>query len=457
MCSTEQRKVLFVPCYFSGADEEAVGKHLSDARGILDQMGTEYIVTSALQDLDTAAAIERQAQTHEFDLVLLYLIGWVDTNVAVDLLSRLKDKPIAIWSGDYFITKGRKTHLGALAGFLPIKGALEQMGIAFAYVYGNADKVEVPKELSDIVAAGGAAARIARSRVGMVGYTAFGMYPGMVNPLRVKQLLGTEIVHIDNHTLVNLCENVLKNRNLSQDLKSFEQAVVFSTSVSERDRMMCMAMTEAIRQVIAEYKLSAITLRCCFELASDYGFAPCVPLSILSDECVTSCESDIPVTLSQLILHCIGGRPSPYVDIIMLEDFRVYAACCGFGAFSYAANDERSVDYSDSCEGKGEMAFRRVINSSQYEEGHYTLARLCIPIDGKPYVEALVGENRNDRDAFYESGCREFPSLGLAVTKDTHGLLKTLGSQHFAVIRGNVVNRLRYFCAFLGIEMEISN
>ena len=456
MCSTERPKVLLVPCHFSGADDEAVSEHLSDAKALLRQVGAEPIETSPLEDLDGVAAIERQSREEECDVVLLHLVGWVDTNVAVDLISRLKGKPIAIWSGDYFIAEGRKTHLGALAGFLPIKGALEQMGVAFAYVYGNADRAEVAEELSDIVAAGGAAARIGRSRVGMVGYTALGVYPGMVHPLRIKQLLGAEIVHIDNYTLVNRCEKVLARANLRRDLKAFERTVVFSDAVSEKDRTLCMAMTEAIRQVVAEYKLSAITVRCCFELAGDYGCAPCVPLSILSDECVTSCESDIPVTLSQLILRCIGGRPSPYVDIIMLEDFRIHAACCGFGAFSYAASDERSADYSESRESKGEMAFRRVINSSGYEEGRYTLARLCIGMDGDAYVEALVGENRNGREAFYESGCREFPSLGLAVGKDRRSLLKTLGSQHLAVIKGDVVNRLRQFCAFRGIEMRPS-
>ena len=355
----------------------------------------------------------------------------------------------------YFNSEGKKTHFGALAGFLPTKGSLEQIGVRFAYLYGNADRKGLTARLSDIIAAARAVARIRQSRIGMVGYTALGMYPGMVNPLQIKELFGTEIIPIDSYTLVNLCETILRDQNLTQNVKSFGQQFNFVDPLSTKDKRMCIAMTEAIRQLVAQHKLSAITLRCCFELATDFSFAPCVPLSILSDECVVSCESDIPVTLSQLVLHDLTGKPSPYVDIIMMEDFRMYCSCCGFGAFGYAYQGDKRIAYSDTGEYESEFSFRKVINNSRYQDGVYTLVRLNVPGKGKPYLQAILGENRSDFDAFYELGCKEYPSLGLIVKQQTSHLLEQLGSQHFALVKGDVVDKLKPFCKFMDIEMEI--
>ena len=367
----------------------------------------------------------------------------------------LRDKPIVVWSTDYFISEGKKAHLGALAGLLPIKGSLEQMGIGFGYLYGNPDKEELAAELSNATDAARAVTQVKQSRIGMVGYSALGMYPGMVNPLQIKQLFGTEIVPIDNYTLISLCEDILKDKALVEKRESFRQNFNLIELLSKEDENMCVAMTEAIRQLVTRHGLSAITLKCCFELASDFGFAPCVPLSILSDEYVTSCESDIPVTLTQLVLHYLEQRPSVYVDITMIEEFRVYCACCGFGAFGYAYNGDKRIAYSDTGEHKSDLSFRRVINTSRYEDGYYTLARLNFPLKRRPYLQVIIAENRNDFDAFHELGCREYPSLGLIVKQQTTHLLDKLGSQHFALIKGDMVEKLRCFCRFMGIKIEV--
>jgi len=451
----KKTRVLLIPSYYSATDKECLSRYVAQAKAVLDKTGIDYTESSAVSGLEDLMAIKTQAKGFEYDMVLLYIISWVDTNVIVDLLNSLKDKPIVVWSTDYFISEGKKTHLGALAGLLPIKGSLEQMGIGFSYLYGNPDKEELSAELSNVTDAARAVTQVKQSRIGMVGYSALGMYPGMVNPLQIKQLFGTELVPIDNYTLISLCETVMRNKTLAEKIKSFKNNFNFVDSLSAKDEKICIAMTEAIQKLITQYKLSAITLRCCFELASDFGFAPCVPLSILSDECVTSCESDIPVTLTQLLLHYLEQRPSAYVDITIIEEFRVYCACCGFGAFGYAYNGDKRIAYSDTGEHKSDLSFRRVINASRYEDGYYTLARLNFPLKRRPYLQVIIAENRNDFDAFHELGCREYPSLGLIVKQQTTHLLDKLGSQHFALIKGDMVEKLKCFCRFMGIEIEV--
>jgi len=452
---TRKTKVLLVPAYYGSTDKGCVDRDLNDARAVLEKTGVDCRETSPLSDLDTAAQIRAQARSDEYDVVLLYLISWVDMNVVVDLVNALKDRPCVIWSVDWFASEERRTHLGAFAALLPIKGSLEQTGAGFSYLYGNPGKEGLPEELAAMLDAAGAVAELARARIGMVGYAALGMYPGMVHPLRIKKLFGTEIVPIDNYTLVKLCEENLEDEALLRDAGQFGERHRLTEPIAEKDVNTCVAMTEAIRQLVARHGLSAITLKCCFELASDYGFAPCVPLSTLSDECVTSCESDIPVTLTQLILHHLARKPSPYVDVMMMGESRMYCACCGFGAFGYARDAEKRIAYSGTGECESELSFGRVINTSRYEDGAYTLARLNVPIEGKPFMHVITGENRNDFEPFYELGCKEYPSLGLIVKQPTDRILDALTSQHLALVEGDMTEKLRHYCRFAGIEVQV--
>ena len=161
------------------------------------------------------------------------------------------------------------------------------------------------------------------------------------------------------------------------------------------------------------------------------------------------------MTLSQLILHYLTERSSAYVDIIMMEAFRVYCSCCGFATFEYARKNCRSVAYANAADKENTLFSNRLVNTSRYEDGIYTLARFNFFNGKKCRLQVILGENKNDFEPFYEMGCTEFPSIGLIVKENTSELLDKLGSQHFALINGDVVNRLKYFCKFMDIQMEV--
>jgi L-fucose isomerase-like protein len=451
----ERKKIFLVPAHFGSLDTDPVSRYIAEAREVLGGNQIEYVETRSLTDLDSIPAVEAQLAVGECEAILLYMITWVDPNVIVDFMLRHARLPVIIWVADYFRRGGAKVHLGALAGFLPVKGTLEELDIPCVYFYQAEISKESAKELADMIAAAAAVNRITRARIGMVGYTALGMYPGMVHPLQIKQKFGTEIVSLDSHSLIGRCDELLKNADSPHRIESCFRNLGGAENLSAADRDKCAAMTEAIRQLVAEYGLSAITIRCCFEMAADYGFTPCVPLSVLSDQCVTSCESDIPVTLTQLILHYLAGKPAAYVDLLIVEDFRIHASCCGFSALAYARNAIRRVDYS-SIEGETTAyAYPRVISASGYEEGPYTLARLILPMKSEPFLHVIYGENKNDFESFREYGCKQFPSLNLTVNRSKTEILERLTSQHYALLKGNVLGKLKYYCQFMKMELKV--
>ena len=87
MMTKKKTKALLIPGYYSSADRECVDTYLAEATALLEQLDVGHTQTSPLGDLDDAAAIQKEAKACEYDVVLLYLISWVDMNVVVDLFN----------------------------------------------------------------------------------------------------------------------------------------------------------------------------------------------------------------------------------------------------------------------------------------------------------------------------------------------------------------------------------
>jgi len=76
-------------------------------------------------------------------------------------------------------------------------------------------------------------------------------------------------------------------------------------------------MYAAIKGLTMDNHHNALTIKCQYELSRTFGMAPCMPLAILGDETVVSCEGELPLVVTQLILHYLTGTPTSYEIYIM--------------------------------------------------------------------------------------------------------------------------------------------
>ena len=68
-------------------------------------------------------------------------------------------------------------------------------------------------------------------------------------------------------------------------------------------------------EVIAEFKLDALALRCWTELQQNYGISPCVVTSALMDALIpAACETDVASAVAMHALGCASGRPTSILD-----------------------------------------------------------------------------------------------------------------------------------------------
>lgn len=88
------------------------------------------------------------------------------------------------------------------------------------------------------------------------------------------------------------------------------------------------AIYDRLKELIAEYELSGVTLRC-FDLLSTVKNTGCIALSRLNDEGIpAACEGDIPTLLTMMLCQRLTGCPGFQCNPARIEDGRMLFAHC---------------------------------------------------------------------------------------------------------------------------------
>ena len=89
-----------------------------------------------------------------------------------------------------------------------------------------------------------------------------------------------------------------------------------------------LAIYEALKVLVARYRLDGLTLRC-FDLLTALHNTGCLALARLNAEGVTAtCEGDIPAMLSMAVARALTGRSSFQVNLSRIEGDRLLFAHC---------------------------------------------------------------------------------------------------------------------------------
>jgi L-fucose isomerase-like protein len=204
----------------------------------------------------------------------------------------------------------------------------------------------------------------------------------------------------------------------------------------------------ALKSLIQENNLDAITVKCQYELSQIYKFTPCVSLSLLGDEIPSSCEGDMLTILSQVILSYLTDSVVTYGDIHEVLEDRVLIGACGFSPFSLSEKKDCLV-----CKW-GWEAFNGILNSSPLKNGRVTLARLSR--DGEGFkLHAAAGKSIG-RSEWNEVGCPPYPGTDIVLNGNPEHFAQQLVSNHYALVFGDVTHELELLCNWLKIKYIIT-
>lgn len=408
----------------------------------------DLVVTPPVISFDDVAVAAEVVASARADLYVALLASWLEVANLVGTLRAVFHEPLLLWSHVPFLHEGRRVSLGAFVGAGVVRETLEEMGVRFKFVYGMPNEETVKREIASYIRVAWARRRLGQARIGLFGYTGMGMYTGTFDHVSLRAQIGPEIHQLDQYVLIRKMDEV-SAASAETVAERLRRDFAIAPGITAEELIKAGRMTLALEALVEEYKLDAVNIKCHYELSEMYGFSPCIPLSLLSEQITCSCEGDIMATVTQLMLHYLTGAETVYGDIHQVLADRLTFACCGFSPVGMG-------DTNCRCISKWASDFEGILNSTPYPPGRpVTLARLAAK--GDDYKMHLTTGRTERSEPWSEVNCPPLPGTDVVLDDDPAWFAHTIASNHYAMVFGNVRQELLELCGLLGIRPVVAS
>ena len=373
--------------------------------------------------------------------VVLFLASWVECPVFMSVLREVEHLPLCVWGFPMYDSEGTLTATGSYVSFAMLKGSLDRLELPYIQILESVESPNAHKILSDFCTAAACRLAMRRSRIGLFGYSSMGIYPGTFDHLFLRAVIGPEVEQIDTYTLINLAEQTSESQK-AEIIKEYRRHACIKPDVSE-DMLKKSAGLYAAMKIIAEEKgWAALNVKCQYELSKEYKMVPCVPLSLLAENgVVTSCEGDIPNTVSMLLLHYLSGGVVSYGDAMHREGNTVLFSACGFLPFSMGEPGKQTI-----CNFLPHPGFTGIQNCFVMRPGRVTLMRL-IETRGGYRLLYFTGEGLKT-----ELRQGYMPAINVRLDGSAADLEAHYAGQHYAVCYGDIADRIQTYARIMKID-----
>jgi L-fucose isomerase-like protein len=435
-------RALVVPFSYPFYPRSLVDEQVERTRAALQELQPEMADT-VFTRADALRARERVRIANP-DLVIAVMVSWIEAPIVLDALRDWFGRPLLLWGHTTLELEGRKQTIGALVAAGVVKQTLADFGYPFEYIAAKPGRAEVGEAARVLLRAAAADTAMRDSRLGLIGYPALGMYTGTLDHIACRKLFGPEIVHADQYQIIRRMEKA-DPAEVAAATEELRGRVRLGQGITPADLETSSRMLLALRGIVREQEMHALTVKCQYELSQLFGFTPCVPLSVLGEELPVSCEGDLLTTLTEMLLHNLSGEIVSYADIHEVLADRVLVAACGFAPFALSEPADRAVSRW------GWEAFNGVLSSSPLRQGPVTLARIAR--DGTGFkIHAATGRAVGQSD-WNEVGCPRYPGADIVLDGSAEGFGQELASNHYALVFADVAAELEAYARWKGLRL----
>ena len=295
---------------------------------LLERLGCVVERVGLVDTADKAAAAGRRLAEAHVHAIACAAASWFEDYLVTDLLEECP-APVLLWS-----LPGMET--GALCGVQQLTVVLTQWERPCCAVYGPWEVSEVQHQAEVFLRAAALHYRLRRARIGLAGHRVAGMTEVAVHELALKRAIGPRVVPLDMPQLLHRASQMSDEPAQPAWRELVQRAA--SCQVPETEGIECMKILAALRELIRQHRLDALTI----------GYYPhlmgkvCLAASLLAEEAIPlACEGDVHGAVGQLILTLLTGQPTHNTDWLEpLEDGSVVLTHCGSGAFCLAERPE---------------------------------------------------------------------------------------------------------------------
>ncbi|MCL1793076.1 MAG: hypothetical protein FWG34_04320 [Oscillospiraceae bacterium] len=422
--------------------DEVVREQTKKAIGNITEAGYEAICAKEpVTGHSDAMAAGKYLAAGDVSGVVLFLASWVECPTVMSALREVEHLPLCLSSFPMCESGGKPVSTGAYVSYAMIKGVLDRAGQRYVPVLGDTGHGETKQKIACFCLGASTAAKLKRSRVGLVGYTSMSIYTGTFDHLFMRLKVGPEIEQIDSYTLINIAQSKSPEEK-QKVIGCYKEAAKIHGEVGAEALLKSAGIYLASKELIEHRALDALNIKCQYEFSKEYKMVPCVPLSLLADEgFVTSCEGDILNTVSMLMLNLLTGQTVTYGDCMTHSENTVKFSSCGFLPFKMGEPGGALIRNFMPHPG-----FSGIQCSFALRPEKVTLARL---VEDRCSYHILyftgIGERTELRGGY-------MPALDVSLDGDVSELVKNYSGQHYAICYGDCSKQIEMLGEIMGIR-----
>ena len=382
----------------------------------------------------------RTLQSQDCCGALIVLNTWVECNIVMSALKELRGMPCMFWGFPLDEAEGRKESTGSYVSAAMFSGVIQRIGLSCPTLFASWNDPSAAVQIARFARVAAAMDALFYSKIGLFGYTSMSIYTGTFDHVLMRWKIGPEIQQLDTYSLIRAAEAV------SPEAIALAEKRLSSVSCLRKDTdreklAKTMGLYIAMKDFCEAYSWQAINVKCQYELSKEYKVVPCVALSLLAEDGITtSCEGDILNTVSMLLLQLLCGQQVWYGDSLTHWDNTVQFSPCGFLPLSMAQGTPVIQPFMEH------PGFSGIQVCGVLRPERVTWCRLVEDIGG---YHLLYGTGTGT-DTTPRSGC--MPALNVMLDGDINALCKEYAGQHYAIAYGDWSEELALYARLMGIE-----
>ncbi|RKX36203.1 MAG: hypothetical protein DRP71_00630 [Verrucomicrobia bacterium] len=350
--------------------------------------------------------------------------------------------------------------------FLAAAGALDQIGLRYLRVPGDAVEKTNRDILVSFLRAAAAKQRLRGQTYGCIGGRSLGISTGTADVALWESIFAVDIEHVDQFEIAYRAERLdeetvkkhvdwLMERTGTVD---FNESNFTPPHLEKQVRSYI-----ATRDICEHYELDFAGVKCQPEMSNGYCLQ-CINVAISNDPfdadgdkepVPTSCEADADGALTMQILKLLsGGRPTSLNDIAWMTAREMTLANCGSMAFYFAGlspdlkknlKEVSLVPHSFGEAGGASTQFTVPAGNKM------TFARLFRT--KSQYTLGVLTGNTVEKDRAKQSPTIQVrPLIFVDMNIDKEQFLSSFGSNHIHAVEGDLKSELKAFAELLEIE-----
>lgn len=401
-------------------------------------------VNASIDDIATteneAVSAVRKVLDKDCCGVLFVLSTWVECNVVMSALKELHGRPCMFWGFPLDEVEGRRESTGSYVSATMFAGVVRRVGLNCPTIFTSWNNPETKEEIRRFALATSAYDALFYSKIGLFGYTSMSIYTGTFDHVLMRWKIGPEIQQMDTYSLIRRAEE-----STDEEIKEAENKLR-SMSEMRKDLNLdhlrkTMGLYVAMKKFCEENKWDAINVKCQYELSKEYKAVPCVALSLLAEDGITtSCEGDILNTVSMYMLQLLSGNTVWYGDSLTYEGNTLQFSPCGYLPLSMSLNKPIIRPFMEH------PGFTGIQVEGVLRPEKITWCRLVEDV-GSYHIIYGTGTGTETQP---RGGC--MPALNVILDGDINELSKEYAGQHFAVAYGDISKEIEMLASVMGIE-----